>query len=249
MSLQEQLITLAELDSHLRGLRSRVDAGQRRQNALSGKLEQLQIEHDELSEQHKHAQALAATQESESSGIDTKIEKLRTQMNTVTTNKEYQALLVEVNTIKLERGKLEEQALMQMQLVEEMSGRLDDLKTQIEDQQKMLSAAKKEVADALAEVKDRLDEVQAQRDKAAADVPEDVMKVYMHNLDSTGEPLGVVEEADRKRLEYICGGCYMQIPIERINTLLTRRDEMVTCSSCGRILVIDETLRDALQPA
>lgn len=249
MSLQEQLIELSELDAHLRGLRSRVDAGQRRHNALTAKHSQLSQQHAELTEQHKHAQARALSLESEAAGVEQRVTKLRDQMNAVTTNKEYQALLVEVNTLKLEKGKTEDEALTQMQMVDEMKSRLDDLAAQLEEQQKLMGGAAKEVADALAEVKERLEETQQKRDAAAEEIPEDVMKVYLHNLESTGEPIGVVEEEDRKRMEYICSGCYMQIPIERINTLLTNRDQMVTCASCGRILVITDELRDALLPA
>lgn len=250
MSLQQKLIELSQIDAQLRGLRSRVDAGQRRAQALETKLNQLRQQHSELEDQQKHAAAKGKVLEDEASGVDEKIAKLRDQMNTVTSNKEYQALLVEANTIKLEKGKMEEEALSQMQSADEMATRLTVLAEQIEEQQKLLELATKEVQDATSEIKDRLEAVEKQRAEMSGQIPPDILQVYEFNLENhDGEPLGIVEEQDRRRREYICGGCFMQLPIERVNTLLTRPDELVQCPSCQRILVVDEELRESMQPA
>jgi len=42
---------------------------------------------------------------------DAHIEKLRTQQQTAKNNKEYQAFLVEINTAKVDRNKVEEDAI------------------------------------------------------------------------------------------------------------------------------------------
>jgi predicted nucleic acid-binding Zn-ribbon protein len=36
----------------------------------------------------------------------------------------------------------------------------------------------------------------------------------------------------------MCEGCNMSLAAERANALLTRRDELLTCDNCGRILHI-----------
>ncbi len=53
-------------------------------------------------------------------------------------------------------------------------------------------------------------------------------------------------EEDRRRLEYTCEGCYIQLPVEAVNKLLTRPNELVICPSCGRILYINDALRDSV---
>jgi len=52
-----------------------------------------------------------------------------------------------------------------------------------------------------------------------------------------------VHEEDRRRMEYCCGGCFMQIPVEKVN-LLARGDTLVTCGSCARILYFEAALKE-----
>jgi predicted nucleic acid-binding Zn-ribbon protein len=168
-------------------------------------------------------------------------------MNSVTSNKEYSALLVEVNTLKLEKGQLEESALGELTQVDELETRLAELTAQGEQQVKLLDGAKADVQQHQAEVGDRLEQATAERDIAAQQVPADTLKVferlaYTHE----GEAVAGVIEENRRRLEYNCGGCYMSIPVERVNALYTRPDEPTTCPNCGRFLYLPEELKSAM---
>ncbi len=56
-----------------------------------------------------------------------------------------------------------------------------------------------------------------------------------------GEALTPVEQQDEKKDIYSCGGCFMGIPTEMVNILLTK-DELLRCPSCTRILVLMQTM-------
>ena len=58
---------------------------------------------------------------------DEKIEKLRAQQQTANTNREYQAFLVEINTEKLDKAKVEEQLLQLMEIVEKLAAETAEL--------------------------------------------------------------------------------------------------------------------------
>jgi len=73
--------------------------------------------------------------------VEAKIEKLRQQMNSVRSNKEYSALLVEVNTFKVEKDKLEEEALLAMGKVEGVAADLTALEAQVAEQAKLAKVA------------------------------------------------------------------------------------------------------------
>jgi len=249
LSLQEKLYQLYLLDQQVRGMRSRLDAAERRQRALETKRDQLEQQKTELQQQIKHGQARAAALEQQSADVDQKVEKLREQMNNVRSNKEYSALLVEVNTLKEDKSKHDDDALEQMGEVETFQQRLNDIQQKATEQQKLVDQAGQEVERAREEVGGKLEELTAKRDAAAQEVPPDARQVFERQADNhDGEALAPVEEQDRRRMEYHCGGCFMNLPVERLNTIMSKPDELTTCPNCGRILYLDENLKSAFAP-
>lgn len=250
MTLQEQLKELFVLDSHLRGLRRRLDAGLGRRQAQERKLAQLQQQQAELNEQMRREQVAATTLEHQTQDIDNRINKLREQMNSATSNKQYQAMLVEINTLKLDKSKIEDQALEKLNQVEQLKTALAELAEQALQQQKLVDLAIREVAAAREEVGEQVDDVTSKRDQALQAIPPDARDVFDRLTDAhDGEFLAGVEEADRRRREYNCAGCYMQLPINIVSTLISRPDELVCCPNCQRILYVENNLREALAPA
>jgi len=247
LSLQDQLRALSELDARVRGLSRRLNAGNTRLKALQTKHDQSAQQADELDGQLKIAQAKASDFENEAGDVDQRIEKLRAQMNSVTSNKEYSSLLLEVNTIKANKSKLEDEALAQMNVVEELQQRLADVQSKMEDQAKLVAAAQKEVDEAKTEVGEKLDEATHER-KAKADElpPELITQLDRLAEDYDGEAVCGIEEQNRRRMEYTCAGCYMSLPVELVNALMTRPDELITCTNCQRMLVISEDLKTAI---
>lgn len=249
MSVQEKLRELFILDQQVRGLRSRVDASTRRLNAQRTKLEQLQRQSDELNDQLKHAKASAANMASDSKGLNERVEKVRQVMTSVRSNKEYSALLVEVNTLKVEQEKNETKELDQMTKVEELEARAAELAGKVAEQSKLVEGAEKDVAEGQAEIADQLGALEKERDAAAEPIDADTLTLYRKlNDDTEGEALGEIEEQDRRRMEYTCGACFMSLPIQVVNATLTAQDKPVVCPSCDRILYVNAELKDALVP-
>ena len=247
MPLQDQLYDLFLLDQQVRGLRTRLDAATRRLNLQQTKLDQLKQQQTELTDRNKQVKAEVATLEHEAQDAEDRVGKLREQMNSVRNNKEYSAMLVEVNTLKDEKGKHEDQALEKMGEVDSLTARINELDEQIQHQSKLVESATEEVKSAKDEVGEQLDQANSQRDEAASKLPPDTLIQFERLADHfDGEALGEIEEQDRRRREYICGGCYMELPVERVNALMTKPDELVTCPSCNRFLFIKNELKEAI---
>ena len=247
MSLQAKLYQLFLLDQHVRGLSTRLNAARARQKAQQAKLDQLSQQQRELSEQFKQVAAKAANLEREANDVETRIGLIRTRMNSVTSNKEYSAMLVEVSTIKIEKTKKEDEAIKQMEERERVGSQVKDVEAKIEEQRKLVAGAEKEVGDRLSEVGQKLDEVTKQRDAAAAELPENAMAQFKRAANThDGDALASVVEEDRRYHEYSCGGCYMGLPAERVNSLMTKRDDIICCPSCGRILYVGDELKSSL---
>src|SRR5918993_4075819 len=133
------LVKLFQADQQLRAARERLDAAaknvrvqERRVNDLAAKLKASQTHHKEL-------QARAANVDLDLRSRDAHIEKLRTQQQTAKNNKEYQAFLIEINTAKVDKGKVEEDAMRVMEQVDKASAETAALSTQLEAERKRLT--------------------------------------------------------------------------------------------------------------
>jgi predicted nucleic acid-binding Zn-ribbon protein len=152
-----------------------------------------------------------------------------------------------VNTLKIDKSGYEDKAMDQMEKVEALAGEIEQQKQTVAEQQKIVAGAEAEVAEAREEVGERLDEVTAQRQAAAAEVPGEAMGLFERlAAQYDGEALAVVTEESRRHMEYACGGCYMGLPVERLNALMVGRGGVVQCPSCGRILFLEEELRASI---
>lgn len=248
--LQKRLYNLFLLDQQMRGLRKRLDAAERRLAAKSRKLSQYETQLEELHLQTQQAKAHVQSLEGEAETMDERITRLRDQINVITNNKEYSAALVEMNTYKLEKSKIEEQGLEHMTRVEELEAQLTDVTTRRDDQLKLVALAKTEVKTAREEVGDRLDEVTAKRNEAAASIPGDALRTFDRLVaQHDGEAMAPITEENRRRKEYHCGGCFLLVPVERLNSLMMVADALITCPSCGRILFLESALGESLSEA
>lgn len=250
MSLQDQLYNYFELDQRVRAMRSRLDAATRRRTAQQGKLDQLNQAEVELAQQLKAAKAHAGTLESEADAIDSRINAQRDKMNNATSNKEYSALLVEVNTLKADKSKIDDAQLEAMGKAEAIEAETTDLRDKIEAQSKLVENATKEIDEAQQEVGGKVEELEAERDAAGEPLSDDIRKTFdrlSHTYD--GETMAEIHEQDRRRMEYTCGGCYTLLPVESVNALMTRPNQLTTCGTCNRILYVGKDLRESLAGA
>ena len=247
MPLQQQLYDLFLLEQQVRGLESRLEGAMRRVRAQQAKLDRLSRQDAELRDQIKRAKVKVAASEDQIQGGQDRINKLREQMNQVKSNKEYSALLIEVNTLKVETGKIEDQALEEMGQVDLLENELSEVAVKVADQQKLAQLAQGEVDKCQAEVGHELQGLKVRRDDAAALVSDDVRGVFNRLADAyEGQAMATVVEENRRAMEYSCGGCYMSIPVERVNSLMSYPDQFVECPSCGRILFMDQELKATL---
>lgn len=247
LTLHDRLEHLNQLDGMLRALTSRVGARTRRLNKLNDKLDVLHQQRDELDAQRQQSKAHATTLEKQAADVDTRIASMRDRMNTVTNNKEYSAMLVEMNTLKVDKSALDDETLEAMTTVEQLDGKLAEIEAQLGEQKTLVAAAKGELDEAEGEIKQRKDELTAERIEAAAEIDDDTLRQYDRLVvEHEGEALARIEEQDRRRKEYTCGECYMALPVETVSAVMRSPDAVVCCPSCGRILTMAKDLKSAL---
>lgn len=211
-----------------------------RQNAVAlqqRRIAQLRADWDAL-----HSRAMDCRKEADSLAVDLKekedlVARRRGSLNTAKTNKEYAAILTEINTVKADNARIEESALKAMQEVDATNAEADELQTKIDAEDARLAQVSKSSQEEITRLEAMLASLEKDRDQAAAAVPPQALKTFNRIVATyDGEAMAVIEVHGRKPpYSYVCGGCFMSLTPEHANALRVR-DEVRTCDNCGRIL-------------
>ena len=236
------LVKLFNADQALREAQARLDAAARNVRIQERKVadlgERLKLAQSKLREQQAHAAQLDLDLRSR----DAHIEKLRTQQQTAKNNKEYQAFLVEINTEKVDRNKVEDDAMRVLEAVEREQNEAGAMQGQLQAEQQRLASLRAESSETVKRLQAEVAALQPARDRAAAEVPPKGRDAFERLADRyEGEAMAPIAKPDRRREEYLCSACNMSL-VPDIYNKLHSRDDLVFCPSCGRILYIPEDL-------
>jgi len=171
---------------------------------------------------------------------DAQVDKLRASLNNAKTNKEYAAVLTQLNTTKADNSKIETQILELMKAIEADEEEVASIRAQIDEQKKVLDETRKKAEASAATHEDEIAKIQAEWDDAAKSLPAEALEAFRRVAETyDGEAVVMVDQPEGKGA-YSCGGCFMGVTAEVVNMLMTR-DEIIRCSNCTRILVLDES--------
>ncbi len=157
------------------------------------------------------------------------MQKWETQLFSIRTNKEYQAMLVEIGSIKTDIGLLEDRILELMDEVESASKAL-------QTQKEHLEKAKVDAAEQKLQLDNELERLHAEiarlSDKRGPLVPVDDTKVYhLYERSRNGKKGSAVIVPLNDNM---CSACHMQVRAQTINEIMA--DETVHTCTCSRIL-------------
>lgn len=164
--------------------------------------------------------------------------KYSTQMFEVKTNKEYTALKEEIDKVKGEAAKIEDQILQFMLKEDELKGAAGRRAAELAEKEKAFKATEAEVDGVLKECGTKRDELKAKRTTELDRLPAMLKHRYEQIRNARGgSPLAKVIEAPGG-MEGACSECHMTIRPQVI-VLLHKQADLVQCESCGRILHMD----------
>jgi len=169
---------------------------------------------------------------------DEAILRLRACLNAAKTNKEYAAVLTQLNTTKADNSKVETQILELMKDIEADEAECANIQDQIDEQKQKLEQIRKESEHLATKYEAEIEEIQAEWDQASQTIPAELLELFNRVAETyDGEALAVVERQEGKTETYTCGGCFMGVPAESVNVLMTK-DDVIRCPNCTRILVL-----------
>ena len=231
--------TTAELLLQLQGIDYQLGELERSKGYLPDMIETLRVETQTVEDEHASTRKRREEDQLARKDLELSIEeasealeKLKSQMTTIKTNREYDALSREIDHKKDEIKRMEDQLLAVMAELEELEeklGAIDQRRTEVI----------KTNADQMQAIQSEIDSVgtkirikEGERKNILVRLDAEVVAVYERI--KRGKGAAVV--AIRKRA---CTGCFKALPPQLVQEL-RRGDRLITCDSCGRILIWED---------
>jgi predicted nucleic acid-binding Zn-ribbon protein len=246
MALLENLLTLHRVDSQVRALTRRVDTARRYFEDQERQVAVLERKKADLETQVRQLQASVHAIELEQTTATERVDKLRSELNTATNDKQYRAILNEMKVLENQKDEIVQRGLEELQRIEDAKSRLSVNNATLEERLKVRDLAKAKLDECTGDVGERLSELESERARAADLLPEATRKAFDRAADLTeGEPMAEVTIVSMRHREFACGECNLELPFETYARLASAAEELVQCKSCSRILYLAEQNRPA----
>ncbi len=162
------------------------------------------------------------------------LEKYQQQMMSIKTNKEYDALVAQIDKLKGDIDVAETEVLNSIDQITELEKHIGDYKKQldeVEDNNKKQLSVLKEKMDSIG---DKIAAKDKERQAVLGAVPRPILSVYERVRRGKG---GDVVVSVKRRA---CGACYKSLTPKKAQEI-KGGGKIFTCDYCGRILYWDET--------
>ncbi|HEX2964230.1 MAG TPA: C4-type zinc ribbon domain-containing protein [Syntrophorhabdaceae bacterium] len=158
-----------------------------------------------------------------------KVKKLESKLYEVKTNKEYQALLKEIEAAKATNDKTEEDILVLMDKAEEIKKDHDSTLVHLQKREKEVQTEKGKIEKDIESIDQVISQLKTERDNLLSVVNEHLRSTYLVLRDKRN---GVAVSTAKNG---VCLGCFMNIP-PQLFIEVTKNRQLIQCPSCGRIL-------------
>ncbi len=226
IELQQTDKGLDDLSKLIQGFQDELDLNKARMDALKG----------EIQDQKKHLEDLAKrrkTLEIEVGSCEGKISKYQNQLLEVKTNKEYDALKLEIEKCGEEKGKAEEKVLDCLFKEDEQKQKIQALTAQLAQEEKKASGEKEILLTKIQDCEKTVAGKKEERAKALEALPEDDAERY-EAIRASGKKTAVAAVQEDRT----CGGCHMNVPAQTMIEI--ERNLRLHYCACGRYLYVKD---------
>ncbi len=228
----ELLWKLQKLDLDLKNIREDRDRFPKEMKKLDERQnlekERIQKEKEKLEllekERKKKEKDLLSEQE--------KVKKTEGKMPEVKTNKEYQALLTEIEGIKESVGRVEEEILMMMEEIDELKKHLLKKEKEISVSLEKIEAERKKIQEKMAQGDKVWKEKMERKEALSRKIESGLFKLY-NTLKERRQGIGIVSVKSET-----CQGCFVHVPPQMFIEV-QKTKALIRCPNCNRILYFE----------
>jgi uncharacterized protein len=243
--MSQYLETIVELQDALNQLRE----AEQRLNSIPDWMRELHDEHsstkaeiDTIQEAVDEAARERRTAEAAASDAQEKLKKYQQQINRVSTQREYGALLQEIDTVKTQISSSEEQALSSLDRhekaqkeLEERTESFQELARRYASELARWESEKPGVANQVQELKAL---IAALRGKLPRPVVSQFDRILLRHPNSALAAIRLIERPGKGQREWACTSCNYRVRPQSV-VEIRNGNSLVQCDSCKRILYVE----------
>ncbi|MEW6101487.1 MAG: hypothetical protein AB1481_04260, partial [Candidatus Omnitrophota bacterium] len=210
MNLKEQLSSLQKLqtlDSEIHALKTEKEAKPIEIKALDEAFEEKKLRLAQLEKDLLDLQKQRKDKELELASKEEGNKKLQSQLYSLKTNKEYQAMLTQIQDAKADASVIEDKILELFDLADKKKRETEEEKSRIKEEEKVFSGQKNKIEDRVREIDEKLTQLEAQRKQVVPQVDHKIYSQYERIL-LNRDSLAIVNVENNNS----CGGCNMFVP-------------------------------------
>lgn len=226
----QQLIDLQNLETAIEEAKRRIAAHPQRIADADARLAHAKDALETARQRLKASQEKRREQEKEAATFQSRLSKFKDQLSAVKTNREYQAMQLEIETAQKELGVVEERVLERMMDADALSAEIKKAEHALAAQQKEVEAEKKTLAEELVTVEAALKDATERRQTLVTSLSPQLVALF-EQVSRARKGLAIVV-ATRDGL---CSACHVRLR-PQVFQEVRRNDQIIQCASCNRIL-------------
>lgn len=161
--------------------------------------------------------------------MEPRFKKSKSRLNEVKSNKEYQAILKEIEELKELISQKEEMVIGCMEEIEIQEKECATNNLRWEESQREFQIKEQESSQRMREFDEEVQSLSGRRGELSQQVDQDLLKRYDSlRIHLKGQVVVPV-------IEFVCQGCHLGIPPQQYNDLI-RGDSLQSCHNCNRII-------------
>lgn len=226
----QTLINLQAIDTRIAALEADVARLPKEIAAVHATVEEARKQAEQAKARLDAARKDQRAREKDLEVVQAKRVKTEARLYEVKTNKEYSAVLIEVEEIKQEKAKMEEEVLVLMESQERLAGEIREAEARFKQREAEGRGQEATLQEQLRGLEADLPAVRTERRELAAQLSAPLLADYEKILRARGGA-ALVPVAKPN----FCGGCRMTITPQRLQELRAQ-SALIPCESCGRYL-------------
>jgi predicted nucleic acid-binding Zn-ribbon protein len=226
IKLQDCDSQLVKLSAKKKILPENIEKLDKEFNLFKEGIDKNKIKYDELKSRHTE-------NENKIKKVNEGIVKTKERMLEVKNNKEYQAMLKEIEIAESSRGEIETQIISLLDELDKLSVLVKKDEEILKQSRSKYEQEKKAMEDDLNAVDTDVANWEQKRIDLQRDVPDELLVRY-ERIKKRNKGVGVTSV-----WKSVCNGCHMNIPPQLYNEL-QRSDDLLSCPNCNRIMYFQD---------
>ncbi len=225
----EQLVALQRIDSEILELHRELDTAPREVVGLEAEFDDLDQQRQQLVEKVNYLKEQESRLSLEIEDDSLRIKKSKNKLMMVSNNKEYHAMMREMDNLEKLNRLREEERLALAEELQRQNEALEELDVQVNAVKTQLDARRSSLKNRMDLTMQRLDELKRQRKDAGRSVPGPVLGRYEFIRSRLAAPVIVRVKGG------VCEGCHISIPPQSYNEL-QKGEQILSCPNCQRLI-------------